>query len=125
VTPAVIDIYLLEGTKGLLRIALGMLSFLQEDLLRMKSYDELMVFMSHSSTREEIFKRIDQHTLFSKASTFKITNGLLGELERLHHIDASLQPSMSNYNSHNSFGVDDYLMQFRGKFGEFRHFKRL
>jgi hypothetical protein len=28
VTPAVIDVYLLEGSKGLLRIALGLLSFL-------------------------------------------------------------------------------------------------
>jgi hypothetical protein len=110
VTPAVIDVYLLEGTKGLLRIALGMLSFLQEDLLRMKSYDELMVFMSHSSTREEIFRKIDQHTLFSKTSTFKITNGLLSELERLHYAHANLQPSMQNFNSHNSFGVDDQLV---------------
>jgi len=99
VTPAVIDVYFLEGTKGLLRIALGMLSFLQEELLRMKSYDELMVFMSHSVAREEIFKKIDQHTLFSKTSTFKITNGLLTELERLYHLDENLQPSKQNFNS--------------------------
>jgi hypothetical protein len=58
-TPCVIDIFLLEGNKGLLRIALGLLSFLQEDLLRMKSYDDLMVFMSHPSAREEIFRRVD------------------------------------------------------------------
>jgi hypothetical protein len=35
---------------------------------------------------------------------------LLSELERLHHIDANLQPSMQNFNSHNSFGVDDHLV---------------
>jgi hypothetical protein len=75
----------------------------------MKTYDELMEFMSHSSAREEIFKRIDQHTLFSKASTYKITNGLLSELERLHQIDVNLQPSMQNFNSRNTFAVDDHL----------------
>lgn len=125
VTPAVIDVFLLEGTKGLLRIALGLLCFLQEDLLKMKGYDELMEFMSHSSAREEIFKRIDQHSLFSKASTFKITNGLLSELERLHQIDANLQPSISNFNSRNTCGGEEHLTQFRCKFGELRHFKRL
>ena len=58
-TPSIIDVYLLEGNKGLLRIALGLLWFIQDELLEMKSYDDLMVFMSHSSAREEIFKKID------------------------------------------------------------------
>jgi hypothetical protein len=85
--PSVIDVYFLEGNKGLLRIALSMLSFLEGDLLAMKTFDELMVFMSNSSAREEIFARLDQHSLFSTASTFKITNGLLHELERLHCVN--------------------------------------
>jgi hypothetical protein len=83
-TPSIIDVYLLEGNKGLLRVALGLLSLLQEDLLEMTAYEDLMVFMSHPSAREEIFKRVDQHSLLSKTSTFKITNNLRHQLERLH-----------------------------------------
>ena len=123
--PAVIDIYLLEGKKGLLRIALGLLSFLEEEVLHMK-YDDLMVFMSHPSSREEFFRKIDQHSLFSKASTFKITNDLLNELERLSKVNQNLLPPMSNYNSRNTGGFEDLeLAEFRDKFESFRHFKRL
>jgi len=125
VTPAVIDIYLLEGKKGLLRIALGLLSFLEDEILRMK-YDDLMVFMSHPSAREEIFKKVDQHSLFSKASSFKITNDLLGELERLSKVNQNLLPPLSNYNSRNTVGFEDIeLIEFRDKYEKFRHFKRL
>ena len=124
-TPAVIDIYLLEGKKGLLRIALGLLSFLEDEILRMK-YDDLMVFMSHPSAREEIFKKVDQHSLFSKASSFKITNDLLGELERLSKVNQNLLPPLSNYNSRNTVGFEDIeLIDFRDKYEKFRHFKRL
>lgn len=125
VTPAVIDVYLLEGNKGLLRIALGLLSFLQDDLLKMKSYDDLMVFMSHSSAREDIFRKIDQHSLFNKASTFKITHSLLRELERLHRLDQLLQPTDSDYNSAQAQRPDPRLMEFRTKYGRLKHFKRL
>jgi hypothetical protein len=89
-------------------------------------YDDLMVFMSHPSAREEIFKKVDQHSLFSKASSFKITNDLLGELERLSKVNQNLLPPLSNYNSRNTVGFEDIeLIEFRDKYEKFRHFKRL
>ena len=49
--PSVLDVYLLEGHKGLLRIALSILKFLRAELLQLQ-FDELMVFLSHPNARE-------------------------------------------------------------------------
>ena len=61
--PSVLDVYLLEGHKGLLRIALSILTFLRSELLSLQ-YDELMVFLSHPNAREAIFRGLDQYWLF-------------------------------------------------------------
>ena len=58
----VLDVYLLEGHKGLLRIALSILSFLKSELIVM-GYDELMVFLSHPNSREQAFHQLDQYQL--------------------------------------------------------------
>ena len=74
--PSVLDVYLLEGHKGLLRIALSILAFLKSELLNLP-YDELMVFLSHPNARETIFRSLDQYWLFQTSFTFKITQSLL------------------------------------------------
>ena len=79
--PSVLDVFLLEGHKGLLRISLSLLVFLEKTLMSL-CYDDLMVFLSHSNAREETFQSLDQHTLFATAFEFKITNNLLDSLER-------------------------------------------
>ena len=61
--PRVLDAYLLEGHKGLLRIALSLLSFLQSHLLTLQ-YDELMVFLSHPNARLAALRDLDQYWLF-------------------------------------------------------------
>jgi len=80
--PSVLDVYLLEGHKGLLRIALSILTYLKQELLALQ-FDELMVFLSHPNARESIFRGLDQYWLFQTASTFKITTNLLRQLRRL------------------------------------------
>lgn len=55
---SVLDVYLLEGHKGLLRIALSILSFLKAELVSLP-YDELMVFLSHPNARESSFRELD------------------------------------------------------------------
>ena len=60
---SVLDVYLLEGHKGLLRIALSILSFLKTELISLQ-YDELMVFLSHPNARESTFRELDQYWLF-------------------------------------------------------------
>lgn len=74
--PSVLDVYLLEGHKGLLRIALSLLSFLKHHLLCLQ-YDELMVFLSHPNARLPALQDLDQDWLFRTSYTFKITNNLL------------------------------------------------
>lgn len=56
--PSVLDVYLLEGHKGLLRISLSLLCFLKNSLLTLQ-YDDLMVFLSHPHAREEAFHALD------------------------------------------------------------------
>ena len=80
--PSVLDVYLLEGHKGLLRISLSILSFLKTDLLALP-YDELMVFLSHPNARTAAFRNLDQYWLFQTSFTFKITENLLDQLHRL------------------------------------------
>ena len=77
--PSVLDVFLLEGHKGLLRIALSILSFLKTELLSLQ-YDELMVFLSHPNTREATFRGLDQQWLFRTSFSFKITSNLLSQL---------------------------------------------
>ena len=79
---SVLDVYLLEGHKGLLRIALSILSFLKTELISLQ-YDELMVFLSHPNARESSFRELDQYWLFQTSFNFKITKNLLNELHRL------------------------------------------
>ena len=55
---SVLDVYLLEGHKGLLRIALSILTFLKNELLALQ-YDELMVFLSHPNARPRQFRNLD------------------------------------------------------------------
>jgi hypothetical protein len=44
----ILDLFLLEGKKSLIRISLALLSILEEKLLEM-NYEECMVFLSHSN----------------------------------------------------------------------------
>ena len=87
----VLDVYLLEGDKGLLRIALSLLSFLQAELLSLQQYDELMVFLSHPHARESILKELDQSWLFRTSYSFKITQSLLAQLYRLFTVRDKLK----------------------------------
>ena len=57
-TPSIIDVFLLEGHKGLLRIGLALLSYVEPILLSL-GFDEIMEFLSHASARESHFKNID------------------------------------------------------------------
>ena len=61
--PSVLDVYLLEGYKGLLRISLSILAFLKKELLSLQ-YDELMVFLSHPNARTSLFRDLDSYWLF-------------------------------------------------------------
>ena len=87
--PSVLDVYLLEGHKGLLRIALSILTFLKRELLSLQ-YDELMVFLSHPNARASSFRDLDQYWLFQTSFTFKITSNLLSQLERLFKVREKL-----------------------------------
>lgn len=94
--PSVLDVYLLEGHKGLLRISLSILSFLKSELLNLP-YDELMVFLSHPNARESIFRSLDQYWLFQTSFSFKITQSLLDQLHRLYIVReklANLKPKV-------------------------------
>ena len=79
---SVLDVYLLEGHTGLLRIALSILTFLKHELLALQ-YDELMVFLSHPNARPRQFRNLDQYWLFQTAYSFKITSYMLDQLRRL------------------------------------------
>jgi hypothetical protein len=59
VLPGVLDVYLLEGKKGLLRIALSLLALMEGTLLNIRGPDEIMEFLSHSSSREALYADID------------------------------------------------------------------
>jgi hypothetical protein len=87
--PSVLDVYLLEGYKGLLRISLSILAFLKNELLKLE-FDELMVFLSHPNAREQIFRGLDQYWLFQTSFTFKITSDLLSQLHRLFNVREKL-----------------------------------
>jgi len=59
VLPGVLDVYLLEGTKGLLRVGLALLKEMEDKLLSMQMTDEILVFLSHSAHRETVYEDID------------------------------------------------------------------
>ena len=80
VLPSVLDVFLVEGNKGLLRVALSLLSIMENTLLEIKSSDEIMEFLSHASKREKVYADVDQFTLFTNATSFYINNVLLKEL---------------------------------------------
>ena len=49
----ILDVFLLEGIKSLIRVSLALLKFLKDDLLKM-NYDECMVFLSHCQKEIEL-----------------------------------------------------------------------
>ena len=55
VLPSVLDVFLIEGYKGLIRIALSLLNLMETALLDIKSYEEIMEFLSHPQKREKLF----------------------------------------------------------------------
>lgn len=92
---SVLDVYLLEGYKGLLRIALSILKFLKEQMLGLQD-DELMVFLSSSNAQGTLFRNLDQYWLFQTSYNFKITSSLLSQLERLFILREKLK-NTQNY----------------------------
>ena len=44
----IMDVFLLEGKKSLIRVSLALLSFMQERILQME-YEECMEYLSHSA----------------------------------------------------------------------------
>ena len=77
----ILDVFLLEGIKSLLRVSLALLKFLEDKLLDM-NYDECMVFLSHCQKDIEL----DSQTLMETAFSFKITNSLLQDLELFYRL---------------------------------------
>lgn len=77
----ILDVFLLEGIKSLLRISLALLKCMEPQLLSM-GYDECMVYLSHCQKELEI----DSQTLLREAYTFKVTNSLLKELESFYQL---------------------------------------
>jgi len=86
----IIDVFLLEGIKSLLRISLALLDFMKDHLLKM-NFDECMVYLSHCQKELEL----DSQTLLSQAFTFKLTNSLLLDIEELYSLRNSLDPRNS------------------------------
>ena len=125
--PSVLDVYLLEGHKGLLRISLSLLCFLKHSLLTLQ-YDDLMVFLSHPHAREEAFHGLDQHALFATAFDFKITNNLLKSLERLFKVRENLA-LLSERKEGRPFGNPLQTQQLMGdkvrEYLNFRYFNRM
>jgi hypothetical protein len=72
----ILDVFLLEGIKSLLRISLALLKCMETQLLQM-AYDECMVYLSHCQKDLEI----DSQTLLTEAYRYKISNRLLKDLE--------------------------------------------
>eukprot|EP00347_Sterkiella_histriomuscorum_P004361 403360747 len=77
----ILDAFLLEGIKSLIRVSLAILSCLQERLLRMDD-EECMTFLSSSQKDIEM----DSQTLLATAFSFKITNSLLLDLELFYKL---------------------------------------
>ena len=72
----ILDVFLLDGIKSLLRVSLALLKFMEPILLDM-NFDECMVYLSHCQKDLEL----DSQTLLQTAYTFKVTKKLLEELE--------------------------------------------
>lgn len=49
----ILDLFLLEGIKALIRVSLALLSFMEKRILEM-NYEESMVYLSHSNKDIEI-----------------------------------------------------------------------
>lgn len=77
----ILDVFLLEGKKSLIRVSLALLKILEDKLLLM-DYEECLEFLSHSSKDIEI----DSQTLIETAFSFKITNSLLLDLELFYKL---------------------------------------
>ena len=77
----ILDVFLLEGIKSLIRVSLALLKAMQDDLLQM-SYDECMEFLSHC--QKDI--QLDSQTLLETAFSFKISNSLLQDLELFYRL---------------------------------------
>jgi hypothetical protein len=59
---SILDVFLLEGIKSLIRVSLALLSFIEKKLLSME-YEECMEYLSHSSKDFEV----DSQTLIESA----------------------------------------------------------
>lgn len=68
----ILDVFLLDGIKSLLRVSLALLKYMEPILLDM-NFDECMVYLSHSQKDLEL----DSQTLLQTAYTFKVTKKLL------------------------------------------------
>lgn len=78
---AIVDAFLLEGIKSLIRVSLALLKTLKDDLLQM-NYEDCMVFLSHC--QKEV--SVDAQGLMESAFDFKITNSLLEDLELFYRL---------------------------------------
>jgi len=76
---SIMEVFLLEGKKSLIRFSLALLKHMEEKLLSMND-EECMEFLSHSS--KELY--LDSQKLIELAFSFKITNSLLSDLEMFY-----------------------------------------
>jgi len=83
----ILDVFLLEGIKSLLRISLALLKCMESHLLQM-AYDECMVYLSHCQKDLEI----DSQTLLAEAFRYKISNRLLKDLEDFYALQQGSFP---------------------------------
>ena len=77
----ILDLFLLEGIKSLLRVSLALLSFMEKRILKM-DYEECMEYLSHSQKDIEV----DSQTLIEMALGFKITEKLLNDIQLLYRL---------------------------------------
>ena len=83
----ILDVFLLDGIKSLLRVSLALLKFMEPIIMQM-NYDECMVYLSHCQKELEI----DSQTLLQTAYSFKIKRSLLEEIEVFYKL-RSIKPS--------------------------------
>lgn len=85
----IVDVFLLEGIKSLIRVSLALLKCLKDKLIEM-NYEECMEFLSHCQKEIEL----DSQTLLETAFSFKITKSLLSDLELFYKLKTKNQHPM-------------------------------
>jgi len=78
---SIIDLFLLEGKKSLIRVALAMLKLIERQCLEY-NYEECMTLL-RTYYRD---MTVDSQSLLETAFTFKITNSLLADLEKFYAV---------------------------------------